>query len=538
MSLPNDNIDGVPTPATAVIVPPPGMQAARRRLLIQGITWSAAYQIFDVVLSFGSMLVLVRIVPPGDYGRAAAVVGVLGLLNLFNAHFFFEHALQLPDSEEPDWDLHWTAGFYIQTALSLIGHGIAGLCWLVPSYRAIAPLMHIASVGVLLEWPNQFRGTMLRRALDLRRIRIIAGIGMTMRLATTTTLALAGFGAYAIVIGNNLAPTTPFTIDLLVVQGWRPRPGWWRWPSWRAYAAAGTFGLQRSGSSAIGGIRGVVESAVLPGPIGFAAMGLLNRAQALYGTTLGRVGSALADVVYPFLPRERHNRTRYAVHATMYLQVMMLIALPGALFVGQNGPILSRVLYGSKWAAMDPLIWPGALIGLGGAVLTATSGILMAAGLMKTCLALDAVAAGVAVPSLIVVTLTKSSVHYSWILAAAQLAVSVVALERTAPLLQRRWWKIAAVPPLVAALAGVTAGEIVRLQPVGATPLVRLAIVTAVFGGVVLLTLRACFGSSLDGLLNRLPAGERLRGLLLLRAKREDPARRPAGIPLEESSDS
>src|ERR1700704_2672850 len=102
MSFPGEDVDGVATPATAPAPPSPGASPARRHLLIQGITWSAAYQIFDVVLSFASMLLLVRIVPPGDYGRAAAVVGVLGLFNLLNAHFFFDHALQLPEHEETD----------------------------------------------------------------------------------------------------------------------------------------------------------------------------------------------------------------------------------------------------------------------------------------------------------------------------------------------------------------------------------------------------------------------------------------------------
>ena len=539
MTLPNDNLDGVPITAAEAIPAPPQASRARRQLLIQGITWSAAYQIFDVVLSFASMLVLVRLIPPGDYGRAAAVVGVLGLLNLLNAHLFFEHALQLPEHEEPDWQLHWTVGFYIQAALSLVCHAIAALCWFASEYRPIAPLLHIAALGVLLEWPNQFRGAMLRRQLDLRRLRIVASMGMTARLATTTALALAGFGAYAIVIGNNVVPSAPFTLDLLVVQGWRPRSGWWRWPSWRAYEAAATFGLQRASSNVIGGIRGAVESAVLPVPLGFAAMGLLNRAQALYGTTLGRVGSVLVDVVYPFLPRESHNRARYAVHATMYLQVMMFIALPGALFVGQNGPILSRVLYGSKWVAMDPLIWPGALIGLAGAALMVTTGILMAAGLIKTCVILEAVGAGVAVPALIVASVTRSSVSYSWVLAAAELVVALVAFERTSHLLQRGWWKTAVLPSLAAALAGLAAVELLRVQPISAKPLMQLVIVTAVFGGVALATVRALFSSSLDGLLERLPAGEHVRRLLLLHAKREPPPHAPpAGVPLEEPSDS
>ena len=124
MTLTPDNLDGVgaETAAAGSVGSVPG---EHRRLLIRGLTWSAAFQVFDVIVSFAAMLVLVRIIPPGDYGRVAAVLGVLGFVNLFNANQFYQHALQLPEHDEPDWHLHWTCGFYIQVAQSLLCHALA-----------------------------------------------------------------------------------------------------------------------------------------------------------------------------------------------------------------------------------------------------------------------------------------------------------------------------------------------------------------------------------------------------------------------------
>src|SRR5439155_14075021 len=127
---------------------------------------------------FGSMLVLVRIIAVRDYGRAAAVVGILGFVNLFNAHLFYQHALQLPDDREPDWSLHWTHGFYLQVSLAIVCHAVAGLCWFAAAYRPIAPLVHIAALGVLLDWPNHLGAVRLQRNLDLRRLRIVAAAGI------------------------------------------------------------------------------------------------------------------------------------------------------------------------------------------------------------------------------------------------------------------------------------------------------------------------------------------------------------------------
>src|SRR5262249_53177053 len=158
--------------------------------------------------------------------------------------------------------------------------------------------------------------------------RVVAAVAMIGRVATTMILAFAGWGAYAIVIGGNVVPAIAPTFDLLVLRGWRPRRGWLRFPGFTAYAAPLTFGLQRLGTQVITGLRRGAEGVLLPAPLGFAALGLLNRSQALYTTTFGRAGAVLSDVVYPFLPRSRHDPVRYASHATMYLRVMLLITIP------------------------------------------------------------------------------------------------------------------------------------------------------------------------------------------------------------------
>jgi O-antigen/teichoic acid export membrane protein len=492
----------------------------RRTLLIRGITWGAAFQVLEVVLSFAAMLVLVRIVAVADYGRAAAVGGIIGLLNLFNAHLFFEHALQLPDDREPDWQLHWTWGFYLQASLAVVCHAVAGLCWLSAAYRPIAPLLHIAAFGVLLDWPNHFGAVMLRRGLDLRRLRIVAGTGVVLRLVTTLALAMAGGGAYAIIIGNNVVTALPFGVELLVVRRWRPGPGWWRMPSWRLYTAERRFGVQRAASSLIGGLRTALEAALLPAPLGFAALGLLNRAQALYGTTLGRIGGVLGEAAYPFLPRVARDRDRFASYATMYLQVLLLIAIPGALFIGQQGPRLSRVLYGTKWTAMDPLIWPGALVGLALAVFGTACGVVMAAGRIRVCLMLDGLAASIGALALVVAYVTKRALPYSWALAAGELMAAVTAVWWASRFLERRWLTHAVAPPLAAALAGLAVAHLVAPSAVDERPMLELATQTFVYFGACFAVLRIGFTSALGHLLDFVPGGDRLRALMRLSAAR------------------
>src|ERR1700741_1470280 len=87
-----------------------------KKLLVWGIAWTSVFQVFQALLSFGAMLILVRVIPPAEYGRVSVVLGFLLLMNTLNSGVFVRQALQLPDRVEPDWDLHWSAGLYIQGA--------------------------------------------------------------------------------------------------------------------------------------------------------------------------------------------------------------------------------------------------------------------------------------------------------------------------------------------------------------------------------------------------------------------------------------
>ena len=46
-------------------------------IILKGVAWTTGYRVFATFAQFGAMLVLVRIIPPEEYGRAGAVVGVL-----------------------------------------------------------------------------------------------------------------------------------------------------------------------------------------------------------------------------------------------------------------------------------------------------------------------------------------------------------------------------------------------------------------------------------------------------------------------------
>ena len=489
---------------------------ARGRLIAHGVFWNSAFQFFIAGVNFISMLVLVRVLVPMEYGRAAVATGVLAVLNCFNCGCFIAHAIQLGDREQPDWNLHWRAGLRIQLALTAACNLVAAGAWFVAEYRPIAPLLHLASLGLLVDAPNQLSLTMLRREMDYKRMRLVTSVGVIITAVTSVGLGLKGFGAAAMILGSNVLHGLPLGFHLLFVRRWRPTGGWWAEPDWKNYRAALRFGGQLSGTAVLTALRGLLESVVLPRTIGYDAIGLLNRAQVLFATTFGRLNGLIVDTVYPLLPRSAHDPVQFARHATLVVQAMLLVSIPGAVFVLFEGPALSRLLYGAKWIAADLLIAPGTVMAWGIAAALLFGSILLAANRLKFTFAVSVTAACLSLPAMLVALLHGGTLSYSWALAAGQCFAVVVGMTLCARLLERGWVWRTVLPPVVA--AGIGGGALFGLGQLALDfPLsLRLAINGVCYALVVLVVFRVGFAGPLRMVVARLPGGERLNRWLKL----------------------
>lgn len=484
---------------------------SRRAQVMRGVAWNAAFQVAQAVLSLGAMFVLARLVPPAEYGRVTATLGVLGLVNAFNCGVFVAQALQLPDGQEPDWSLHFGFALRLQLGLCLLLNGIAGIGWCVATWRPIAPLLHVAAFGLLVDWPGQVRQAMLRRQMGFARLRLLGVLALAANLATAMACAFAGRAGLGLVLGANLVQAVPFGLDLFVA-GWRPSRGWWRAASWRPYRAALRFGVQQGLSGALTAGKGVAASLLLPATLGFYAMGLISRAQALYLQTAARGSGILSETVYPLLPRFAADAGRYREVASIFVGVVAAIVLPAAAFLYVAGPLASRCLYGQRWIAADPMIAPSTLAGLLLSLTAAFSLVLLALNRLRACLVIEVVAFTAALPAVAATWLHREPQLYLWSLVAAQAVALLIALRFALTVAPLSVWSSLLLPALVAALAAAGAVTLAEGTLPGAEGAawrwLRCIGLAAGHGLVYLLTLRLLFPGTLARLI-RPVIGER-----------------------------
>ncbi len=507
-----DTYEGVVPPENEPIATPAPLD--RRAVLTSGLIWTGILQVFLVAANFVSMIVLVRLLPPSEYGRAAAATGVLALINCFNCGYFIAQALQLHGGEEPNWDAHWRVGLYIQLFLFIICNVAAVACRFIPFYRPMAGLLVVASLGLLIDCPNQIGLTYLRRDLNYRGQRLVQALATALTVISSIVLAWRGAGAYSLIIGSNVVHGIPFGWHLFAVRKWRPPAKWWQWPDWRGYRREMHFGAQQTGSAVLTAARGILEATVLPATLGFSALGLLNRAQVLFATTGGRLATVVVETIYPLLPRSAGDPQQFSRHATLFVHTMLLISIPGGAFVAIEGPSLSRLLYGSKWIAADPLILPGTVFAWAISTVMIFTTILQAKNQLRLAFRCGLVAAISCLPAMAVAITGGGALRYAWALGIGQAAAAFVAARLATKLLQKKWLRTGVIPAVIAAGAGSLAILMIDVRIHVFRPLWSILIDATVFGFVILLVLRGFFSSLLLEVALRVPGRDFLRRAL------------------------
>ncbi len=335
-------------------------------------------------MQFGTMLILVRLLTPEDYGQVALAQSIIGLISVFSFQTFVSHALQVRNPDTIDWQSHFTAGFVINTLLFLVTLVVAWLLSLTDQYARVAyPLVGMGFV-LLVEILATLRYRMLESRHEWKQFRLLTIYGALLGSVGGILVAIAGGGYWALVVQVPLF-MLPAAVDLLHKGKWRAR---WHF-SWATYRAAFHFGSQRMGSSLATRGRQTVEQSVLAATYAYTDLGVFTRTIGLGTLLIGRIGGIFAQMLYPVITRVEPSSQRFREIARKVFGTVLLVTVPMACFLAWEAEAVVDLLYGDQWHAVAGLLPLGvasvAVSGLSGVV----NSLLLANEQVRYCFLLD-----------------------------------------------------------------------------------------------------------------------------------------------------
>lgn len=185
------------------------------RVLVRGVAWTASIKWATQIATWGTTLVVARLLDPSDYGlvgMAALYLNFITLLSDFGLGVAIVTLQDLTDDQVSQLNsialLLGLFGFAISWALS---HPLA-LFFKTPKLVMVVVVM---SIGFVISAFRSVPYALLQKELRFKLLAGIEGLQGIISAISTLVLAFLGFGFWALVLGNLSISVTATALTLL-----------------------------------------------------------------------------------------------------------------------------------------------------------------------------------------------------------------------------------------------------------------------------------------------------------------------------------
>lgn len=339
--------------AAPAAVPRLGQVAARGALLTMG------GQACKILLQFGGIVVLARLLAPGDYGLLAMVTAIVGVGEVLRDFGLSSAAVQARSvSPQQRSNLFWinsAIGLLLALAVFAAAPAIAAF-YAQPALQPIAQAL--ASTFLLSGLSTQFRAQ-LNREMRFGRLALADVGGQAVGLAAGVTLALRGHGHWALV-AQQLGQALATLLLLAAASGWRPGLP-------RRGAAMGSFlryGGNLMSTQLVVYLSRNIDTMIIGQRFGAELLGLYNRASQLLALPLNQINAPATSIALPLLSRLHDDPARYERFLLHGQSVMLHLTVAIFAFAAAQAEPLIVLVLGPQWAPAVPMFQ---ILAIGGA---------------------------------------------------------------------------------------------------------------------------------------------------------------------------
>ena len=321
------------------------------RTAARGAAFTVGSQLFKLVLQLTSVVVLSRLLSPGDYGLVAIVLVVVAFGETFRDFGLSSASIQARELSSRQRDNLFWVNAGVGLVLTLIVFFAAGLIAAISRSNEVVHVAQALSLTFLFNGlASQYRASLLR-SLRFRAVAVIDVLAGTFALAVAIVAALLGAEYWALV-AQQLGQITFALVGAVVAARWLPRlPS--REGDIRSFLH---FGWHLVGSQLIAYASSNVDTLIVGLRFGTVQLGFYNRAFQLVMTPVNQIRGPMTTVALPVLSRLQDARERF----NEYLVVGQLgLSYPTCLGLGAVAvladPVI-RVALGPQWDQSAPLL--------------------------------------------------------------------------------------------------------------------------------------------------------------------------------------
>lgn len=322
------------------------------RVFIGGLAWTAGAKWSTQLLTWGSVVVLARLLSVSDFG-VVALAGVYLVLTNSIAEFGLAGAVMLMR------ELGYDVLAQLNTVAVCFGVVASLLCiatapivgWLFQN-DAVPGVLQVGSISILIAGFQLVPFGLLRRNLEYRRLAVSEAIQALAQAAFTVLFAMLGWGYWSIVWGITAGR---FAIAATLVS--------WHWvgfsiPKWKDVKEPLVCGWHLSTTQFATALSEQMDAIIIGRVLGDAFLGIYRMAVSIAVAPSDRISTLIFRVTGPLFAGVQEDRALIRRYYLIWIELLSMSTLPLATGVVMVASDVVLLALGDKWeAVIGPLRW-------------------------------------------------------------------------------------------------------------------------------------------------------------------------------------
>lgn len=312
----------------------------------KGLYWQFLNQFSNYGIQFIIGIFMARLLSPEDYGITALPAVFMAVAGIFAEAGFGTAMVRKPELTEEDL----ATSFYYSMAVGIVCYILLFFAspWIADFYNVpvLTPLIRITALGFIYGPIGTPQNIILKRRLDFKTptkigviCRIISGIiGITM--------ALYGFGIWALAISGMVAGFIGLLMNCYVVR-WYPKTGW----SKESFKYLWGFGNKFMISILLDTLYNNITPVFIGKYYSPTDLGVYNRADNYAKLPSQNVHGVISSVTFPVLSRMQNDDEALAHNYRRMLKATAFVVFPMMTLLAGIARPLILIMITAKWEA-------------------------------------------------------------------------------------------------------------------------------------------------------------------------------------------
>ncbi len=317
----------------------------------RGLRFAALNQVINRIFTFGSGIVVLRVLSVEDVGTYALALAIVTLVIAVNELGLIPTIIRWEDNPE-----HAARTAYTLVLVSSVLWYIAILStapMLADAFGnpEVSGVLRVLGLTVLIDGFSSMPVAFLNRGFHQDRMTISESSSMVVQIVVTVSLAFWGAGPYALAWGQVTSNAVAVVFMILLVQH-RALPGWHRphvGPLLRFGSPIAGGALMREGAVNVDGL-------VVGGVLGTVQLGFYQLAFNLGSLPQNTIGATLTRVLYAGFARLQDDRERFDNAVRRATALIVAGTVPMVVLIAALAAPIVQFLYGAKWDPAIPVL--------------------------------------------------------------------------------------------------------------------------------------------------------------------------------------